>query len=43
MLITCAAGPITLGFQYYVFLNLGSDVVNKMRVEAYQKLIKLPL
>lgn len=43
MLITCLAGPIAIGLQYFTFLKIGCDIVNQMRMEIYRKIIRLPL
>jgi ATP-binding cassette, subfamily B (MDR/TAP), member 1 len=43
MLIISIVGAIMVGVQYYIFLTLGCDVVNKMRMDVYRKVIRLPL
>lgn len=43
MLITCIVGGIVVGVQYYIFLTFGYDVVNKMRIDVFRKIIRLPL
>jgi ATP-binding cassette, subfamily B (MDR/TAP), member 1 len=43
MIITCIVGPVALGFQFFIFHYLGSNIVNSIRFEVYNKMVRLPM